>query len=307
MNLKSFLSFLFALIAIFLIFAYWFLPFNTTEFFQYSNNNNYNFSLNSSNNSMMQFYENLRYSDSNISYKISDDCEEFKKTSITDSFNTLSNLTILNFYPVQENEEISAFCSDRTRPTENGFFVAGEGGPINITKLDKFNLIQHGEITLIKESKCKVPLIGIHEILHALGFDHSENPNSVMYPTSNCNQEIGEDIINKINELYSYPSYPDLDFENVSAVMRGKFLDSNVSIRNNGFVKSNNSQVVIYADDKKVKSFDVNPMEAGYGFEISLSNIFVSKINFNEIKFEIVYSEPELEKTNNKIKLEIKK
>lgn len=305
MGLKGVLTFLFVMLAIFLFLAYWLIPFGTKEFFSMSGNDNFNFSVDSSVN-VTQFYDNLRYADSNISYRIDNDCPEFKKTSIENSFNTISNLTFLNFYPVVYGEEISAYCRDRSRPSGGGFFIAGEGGPINITKLGNFNLILHGEILLVKESKCKIPNIGIHEIFHALGFDHSMNPNSVMYNVSNCDQEIGEDLIKKVNELYSYPPYPDLLLENVSAVMNGKYLDTNITIKNDGFIKSKESSLSIYADSKKIKTIDISPIGAGYGLDIKLNNLFVPQINVNELKFSIDYSEPELEKINNEIKLKIK-
>ena len=304
MGLKTLLSTLFVIIAAFLFIAYWFIPFNTTVFSNYKGGNNFNFSINSSNDSM-QFYNNLRFSSSNISYDIVD-CPLYKENDIRKAFAILQNITVLSFYSVESNGDISAFCTDRTKPSKNGFFVAGEGGPVNITKLLDFNLISHGEITLIKESQCNEPKIAIHEILHALGFKHSSNPDSIMYPTSNCNQEIGQDIINKIKEVYSYPSYPDLSFENVSAVMHGRYLDANISIRNNGFVNSNNGSIIIFADNKFVKEFNLKSIKAGYGIVLSVNNVAVNKLSVNELEFEINYPYSELKKTNNKIKLEIK-
>ena len=56
-----------------------------------------------------------------------------------------------------------------------GKFIAGEGGPTNITVSGKYNVITHGSILLIRESRCSIPTIAIHELLHVLGFKHSNN------------------------------------------------------------------------------------------------------------------------------------
>ena len=299
-------SLIFTVFVIMLLVFYWFLPFNTTEFYvDFSDSNNFNFTLNASETNDMQFYKNMRYQNSEISYRIYN-CPLYKKNEIDLAFSTLSNLTILNFYPIFYDEEISATCESRGK-TRGGLFIAGEGGPVNITSTQNFNVIFQGELLLIKESKCENPNVGIHEILHTLGFNHSSNPKNIMYDVSKCGQTIGEDIINKINELYSVESYPDLAFENVSAVMNGKYLDTNISIRNHGLKDSGNAKLIIYADEKQIKEIELNPIRIGYGLTITLENIFVLKINVNELKFLIESDFDELNKNNNKIKLEIKK
>ena len=303
MSVGKFFSIVFVFLVIFLLVFYWFIPFNVIEFSDPFGNKNFNSSLNASD-SNLQFYENMRYPNQGISYKIHD-CPLYKKNNIDQAFGILSNLTVLDFFPVESDEEISAFCSDK-RKVREGLFIAGEGGPINITRTENFNVIFHGEILLIKESECAIPNIGLHEILHALGFDHSFNKNSIMYDVSRCNQEIGQDIINKINEVYSSPSQPDLSFENVSALMRGKYLDANISIRNNGLSESAGAKLIIYADEKSVKEFDIGSLEVGHGTTISLNNIWISKISVSELRFLIDYNLPELKKNNNEKKLEIK-
>jgi len=149
---------------------------------------------------------------------------------------------------------------------------------------------------LIRDSNCENPNIALHELLHALGFDHSENSNNIMYPISKCKQTIGDDIFMLINELYLTPSLPDLAFENVSAVMRGKYLDVNMSINNDGLKDSMESKIFIYADDKLVKEIELEALKIGYGRIISLSNLFVKQINVNSLDFFIDYNFSELEK-----------
>lgn len=302
--LKKVLGFIFFLIVIILLVIYWFMPFGATEFFIKSPGHA-NFSLNSSVFENMQFYENMRYPDERISYQIYT-CVLQKENNMRRAFDILENKTILEFYPVNYDEEISITCDSKAR-IEEGLFIAGEGGPTNITKTDNFNVILHGKILLIKESGCENPNIALHELLHALGFGHSSNRNNIMYNFSRCSQTMGEDIPNLINELYSYPSYADLSFENISAVMNGRFLDLNITIRNHGLKKAEEFNIKIYADDKLVKEFDSDELEIGMGRMIILTNLWISKLNFNELEVSINSTFSELDKKNNKIILEIKK
>ena len=128
-----------------------------------------------------------------------------------------------------------------------------------------------------------------------------------MYPVSKCYQEISDDMVDLINELYSIPTYADLSFENVSATMNGKYLNTNFTIRNYGLKDATSSQVKIYADGKNIKTVDLKSVDIGYGRSISLQNVFVTQLSVDELEFIIETSFPELDKENNKVILEIKK
>jgi len=302
MGWKIFFSFSFILFVIFLLIFYWFVPFKTADFGTMSGDSN--FSLNNFELENMQFYPNMRFPNSEISYQI-DDCTLQKEDDMERAFEIISNISFLNFYPVNYNEEISITCDSKNK-IEGGMFIAGEGGPTNITKTDKFNVILHGKILLIRESKCENPNVAIHELLHVLGFDHSNNKNNIMYNISKCGQTIGSDMIELINKLYSFPSYPDLSFENVSAFIHGRYLDANISIRNNGLKDSENTKIMIYADGKFVEEIDLERLEIGYGRTIILRNIWVSKMDVHELEFFIDSNFNELEKNNNRIILNVK-
>jgi len=321
MGLKILFSFIFILFVVVLLVFYWFIPFGTIEFNVAPNN--YNFSLNASGTENMQFYKNMRYPDSEISYKIYD-CPLQKENDMLEAFEIISSNTILEFYSFDSDtenkesflgenlseqeistEEISVTCDSEVK-IEDKMFIAGEGGPTEVIGGEIFNIILHGKILLIKESACERPNVAIHELLHALGFNHSSNPNNIMYPFSKCRQTIGEDIPILINQLYSVPSYSDLAFENVSAVMHGRYLDANVSIRNGGLRDSEKAKLEIYADDSFVKEIDLDIIKMGYKKIIKLSNVWIKKTNFQELEFFINSSFNELEKKNNKIVLKIK-
>jgi len=301
MNWKIIFGFIFLLIVVSLLAVYWFIPLDSSEFFV--KNRETNFSLGS--NSSMQFYENMRFPTSEISYKIYD-CTLQKQDDMKRGFEIVENLTILNFYPVSSNEEISITCSSENR-MEEGMFIAGEGGPTNITQGGNFNVIFHGTILLIKDSKCASPNVAMHELFHVLGFKHSENPNNLMYYLSKCHQKISDDMVDLINELYSVPTYADLSFEDVSATMNGKYLSANFTIRNYGLKDATSSQVKIYADGKNIKTADLKSINIGYGRSIILQNVFVTQLSVDGLEFIIETSFPELDKENNKVILEIKK
>ncbi|PIO08648.1 hypothetical protein COU59_00900 [Candidatus Pacearchaeota archaeon CG10_big_fil_rev_8_21_14_0_10_34_12] len=305
MSWKLFFSFVFTLALISLLATYWLLPFGTTQFYKTQNSGNFNFTLDNSDDLKMQFYDNMRYPNKEILYNI-ESCSIQKRYEMEQALEIVSNLTILKFNPSDFGWEISVTCDEKTR-IENGLFIGGEGGPVNITNTTNFNVIFNGEVLLIRESKCPKPNIAIHELLHALGFSHSLNPESIMYNITNCEQQIGDDIINKINTLYSVPSYPDLSIEDASAILRGKYLDANITVRNQGLLKSERTNILIKADNNTIDKIELPEMGIGQGNEIFLSNVFVPKLSVNELEFSIIYTGDELEKNNNKINLKIKK
>lgn len=302
MRLKIFFSLIFILIASSLLIFYWLIPSKTIEFGVTIENSNFSLDNETGN---MQFYQNMRYPEPEISYHIYD-CPLQKRNDMERAFDIIENLTVLNFYSVNDNEKISVTCDSKSK-IKGGLFIAGEGGPTNITRAGEFSVILNGKILLIKESVCERPNIALHELLHALGFEHSSNPNNIMYNITKCKQTVGADIPELINELYLVPSYSDLSFENVSAIMHGRYLDANISLKNNGLKDSEKAKIMIYADEKLVKEIELDILKIGYGRIMELRNILVKKISVDKLEFFINSSFNELEKENNKVILEIKK
>lgn len=296
-GLKIILSILILFFLISLLLFYWFVP--TKNFSFLSSNKESNFSL--SGEKEMQFYSNMRFPDKKISYKI-EECSLKRTSDMKEAFKFLENLTNLEFYSVPFNEEITISCRDK-QDFIGGLWIAGEGGPTNITQAGEFNIITHGQILLLKDSECPRPNIAIHELLHALGFDHSDNKNNLMYNITDCDQKIGTEIINSINNLYSIDSFPDLIIENVSAQVNGKYLNTEIKIRNQGFKDADKFNLLIYADGDLIKTLEVEGIAIGYGRGISLSNILILKLSLNEIEFVLDSSFFEIDKKNNKVKL----
>jgi hypothetical protein len=300
MGLKGVLTIFISLLLISLLFFY-FVPLQTLRFMSSPENNN--FSL-SSVGSKMQFYPNMRYPSNEISYKISD-CTLQKENDMTEAFRVVENLTLLKFKPVLNNQEISITCQEKNR-FDNDMFVAGEGGATKIIQSRNFNIILEGEILLIRSSDCPKPNVAMHELFHALGFTHSSNPDNLMYNVSSCGQTISNDLIDEINKLYLTPSEPDLIVENVYASMKGRFLSVNLSLVNIGLKACDESKIVVYAEDSVIKEMDIPALDIGQGEIISFENIFVPQIGVKEITVSAEASFVEIDKENNKIKLEIK-
>ena len=292
--------------ATFLIFVvallgfYWFVP---TETFIYDvEPYNHNFTLNKSESARIQFYPAMRFPDRNISYKISEKCILKKKNEAELALEILENRTILSFHEVSEEADISVECDEKIR-IEEDFFVAGEGGPVKVTRTKNFNVIHEGAILLIRSLKCERPNVAIHEFLHALGFNHSDNPNNVMYRVARCGQTMGDDIPRIINETYSEDPQPDLAFENVSATMQGRYLDVNVSVKNHGLKPSGKATIKITSGGDLIKEIEFEEADVGHGRILQLRNLFVIKPVVEEIEFFIDAGFSELNKKNNKRKL----
>lgn len=298
---KAILAGLFIILVVFLLGAYWFIPHQDLDFFFVDKNSNFTIGNVSEG---MQFYPNMRFPSTEISYHINK-CTLQKKSEMERAFDTIENVTELTFIKVPDNGQIEVTCDSNTK-LEGGLYVAGEGGPSNITKSGEFNVIKQGKILLIRESKCDKPLVSTHELLHVLGFNHSQNEENIMFPVSKCGQEIGKDTLDLIDKLYSYPSYPDLAFESASASRSGTYLDLNFSVRNMGLEKAKKFVIVIYADNSEIDRYDSEALDIGEGRKILLSNIFSLKRDINQLKLEIEYPESELKKENNLAVLEIK-
>ena len=281
-----------------LIMYYWFVPTDGAEFSIEKSNN---FSLDN-NKVLMQFHENMRFPEKTISYSIEKSCSIQKKSDMRWAFDIIEYETILEFYELPVEGQIIVECENKNR-VEEGLFIAGEGGPTNITKGENFNVILGGQILLIRDSDCEKPNVAIHELLHVLGFNHSENENNIMYPVSQCKQTIGEEIPAEINRLYEIPSFPDLIVRNVDAETHGRYVDLNISVFNDGLKVSNNPELIIFADDKEIKRIQLNDLEIGTGLSLELTNLFLSKFTVDKIEIVVESSDSELSLENNQILL----
>lgn len=254
----------------------------------------------------LQFYPNMRYQDKIITYKIEDACSEQRTQDVEQAFRTIQAATILQFTQTTLNPEISILCSKLPEPTQEqkNYFIAGEGGPTSVINTSLYAVIFNGSISLFREESCEQPLIAIHELLHALGFDHSQNKKSIMYPISDCKQVITQEIINEINQLYQGISLPDLRIEKVTATKSGRYIGFNITVLNQGLQDINQAQLVLTANNENVKTFELNEIEIGTSKFLTVSNLAGPR-TFNQLTFQVISTQPELSLENNQVTLSL--
>ena len=224
-----------------------------------------------------------------------------------DAFDIIEDLTSLNFKSSRPDGQISITCKE-TNKYKQGMFIAGEGGPSKIVRSGEYNVILAGTILLIKDSNCERPNVAIHELLHVLGFQHSSNPNNIMYNFSKCSQIIGDDTVDLIKEVYLESPLPNLMFEEVSADIDKRYLNLNASIRNAGLAETPTpSKLSININNKTVKELDIEEMDIGNGITIRLSQLFIKTLSFDEIELVLNNNFEELNKQDNILLLRVEK
>lgn len=255
-------------------------------------------------NNESQFYKNMRYKDRTISYWIEPDCNAEKEKDVIDAFSILSEKTILTFTPIEKDTaEISILCSKiAPKPEEEGHFIAGEGGPSRIVNMSSFSVILTGRIALFRDDDCETPQVALHEILHALGFNHRRDEGSILYPIASCEQTLDESIIEELNQLYYVNSEPDLLIEKVTANKIGRYLNFNISMANYGLNFIDKANLKIISGGEEIKTFDLGNFSIGISKVFSVSNLEVSK-SAEAFSFVINGDRKELSIENNRVNL----
>jgi len=252
-----------------------------------------------------QFYPNLRFRDRIITYWISSSCSEEKVENTEKAFEIIENLTILNFDSGNDDPEVLILCSDLS-PTaeEENHFIAGEGGPSKIINASKYNVIFSSRVSLYKGDNCENPNVALHEIFHALGFDHNTNPLSIMYNVSNCNQKIDQSLINEINSLYSVDSLPDLVITEVVASKEAVYLNLNLTLMNIGLKDSVKSNLTLYWNEEKIREINITDVGIGIRKTLELENLRVPR-GLDSLRIRVETAEKEISDKNNEALIRI--
>lgn len=262
----------------------------------------FNFSLGQSNPNKLQSYENIRYSDSLIPYKI-EPCLPQNKAKIEKVLSLLEEKTILDFYEVNANEKLF-FTFENIDIKEGKYSVEGFGGPQNMLKSGQFYVIGKGVVILKKSDNCFGDIL--HETLHALGFAHSSNPKDILFPSTGlinreCNTDfnVNENIYKLINKLYATPNQADLVISKIIPKRaENNCLNLDVTIMNCGLKKSEKSTLNFYLNNKIIRTINIEELGAG-SINIMKFNTELKKNTPGKLKMIIENNFEELDKKNN--------
>lgn len=252
----------------------------------------------------LQFYPNMRYPDKTITYEINVSCQQKRQEDIKEAFSILEQNSILKFVPSAIEPEIAITCTKLQSPSreQSRYFIAGEGGPTAVINSSRYAVIFSGSISLFKQEICEQPTIAIHELLHALGFDHSPNPKSMMYPVTDCTQTLDQEIISEINKIYEEPSLPDLAIQKLEARKAGRYISFNTSVENIGLKDIQQAEISVYTDSKLLKTFELGKIEIGTIKFLTITNL-KGPYSFNSLEFRVSSSQQELSLDNNQAAL----
>ena len=234
------------------------------------------------------FAENMRFNHNIISYFIEADCSFIRRRSMIEAFNLFDEkMGLISFYEVGGDADINVGCSDDYIKLGEDLFAAGEGGPSRIINTSVFKTIEAGKILLYENSRCKNPVVELHELCHVFGFDHSNDPMNIMYNISDCEQEISEDMIELMDALYSIEALPDASISNLSAVKKGRYLSFNVSILNEGLVGIDEIVLSIVVDGDEIQSMNLGEIGIGYGRTLRAENVRLPSSGVEKIDFVV--------------------
>lgn len=258
--------------------------------------------------SSSQFYPNMRFRDSRITYSIESSCSEAKQANAREAFEQLAEKTVLSFYETSDADaEIRVICSKLPPDSERRHhFVAGEGGPTEILNGSYYAVIIEGTFSLYRDETCDSAHIALHEALHVLGFDHNNNPRSILYPTLDCDQQLDDYLVAEINRLYREPSYPDLTIRSLEGNTSGRYVSFEIQVSNDGLRDAENVSLRVYADEKLIKEFSLDAVPIAARKILTVTNLNVGR-GVKTIDFRI--DEPnriqELKEENNNQRLTI--
>jgi len=253
----------------------------------------------------LQFYPNMRFNHNLITYKVEDNCPLEKKEKMVKAFDRVENEVdgIIRFKRVEAEPDILITCNETTETKREEYFIAGEGGAESVVNTSLFYIIEKGKILLYyKEQKsCITYHVELHELLHVLGFMHSKNRYSIMYPTTECYQVLTQDLIDELKRLYSLEPLPELYISSVSASKHGMYLDFEVEIKNKGLVKAENINLSVISGTTTIDKFELGDIGYGEGKTLTIKNLKLpfSMLEVDEINFLVSSPSKEFYQDNN--------
>ncbi|MFH0711508.1 MAG: matrixin family metalloprotease [archaeon] len=234
------------------------------------------------------YWDNLRFNHNNISYFINDSCPEGRRESMIEAFGIFERMTdYIYFYGVDGDADIDVECSNKSMMLSDNLVAAGEGGQVGIINTSLFKIIERGKIFLYDDPKCNYPVVELHELGHVFGFDHSDDPLSVMFPYARCEQRMTDDMVRFIDGLYFVEALADVRISDLTAIKRGRYLDFNLTILNEGLSDAFGVNLSVIADGEVVRVFGVGDIEFGFGRTLYVENLKMPSRDFDAVDFYI--------------------
>jgi hypothetical protein len=269
----------------------------------------------SSLNGVRQFYPNMKFNHNDISYRLSTSCSNENSERIITALDNITLSTgVIQFHrTLADKPDIEIICSsgESPVPTENSdFFIAGEGGAKEVIQTGRYNVINNGEVYIYsglhQSPKCVWPNVEIHELIHVLGFNHSLNKNSLMYPfLESCSQTLDKTIIDELKRLYGTSNLADLYFDNVSAVKKGRYLDFNITVRNSGVIDAINASFTVLDNSVEIETKYLKDLKFGAGIVMEVKNFKLKSRDSDTIDIVLDHKNKirELDENNNIAKI----
>jgi hypothetical protein len=252
------------------------------------------------------FAENLRFNHNLISYFIENYCDGERRNNMITAFDIFSKeVGVVSFFEGKSSSDIRIGCSDEFVELGENLFAAGEGGPSRIINTSGFKVIEEGMILLYEAEDCDYPIVELHELGHVFGFDHSKDPKNIMYNVSDCDQRMSKDMVDLMKELYLIEALPDARIENVDGIVKGRYLDFNISILNEGLLSIEGIDLTILADGEEVDVVNLGELGVGYGRTLRVENMKLPGSNIESLEFIVDEAEliREIREDNNIVEM----
>lgn len=189
---------------------------------------------------------------------------------------------------------------------------------------DRFKIIQSAEIQLLTReggvelTDMDMTNLAAHEIGHALGLEHNNLKESVMYPKlslpSTITKQISDSDISALGQIYKLPAKPDLilsegnatKFSITNLLGSRYFLNTSIAIMNDGISNSKASTLQIIAGNETIKISSLPALEVGSKYIIFLGNLEMGG-NYTSLKLVVDPDNivDELDKNNNQLTINI--